>query len=72
MGTRSGDLDPGLLVYNLTPEQMDKLVNHDCGLARVSESTGEMSELIAHLSMDEKARQAFGTILLTAKKRIGA
>jgi acetate kinase len=77
MSTRSGDLDPGLLVYimrteNLTAEQMDKFVNHDCGLAGVSESTGDMRELIARFSTDPKARQAFDLFCYGAKKWIGA
>jgi acetate kinase len=77
MGTRSGDIDPGLLVYimrteKLTPEQMDQFVSHDCGIAGVSESTGDMREVIAHLSTDPKARQAFDLFCYEAKKWIGA
>ena len=41
MGTRSGDIDPGLLVYlmrtkKLTPESMDDLISRRCGLTGVS------------------------------------
>jgi acetate kinase len=77
MSTRSGDIDPGLLVYimrteKLTAEQMDQFVSHDCGLAGVSESTGDMREVIAHLSSDEKSRQAFDLFCYEAKKWIGA
>ena len=37
MGTRSGDVDPGLLLYllrtqGMTPEQLDDMLNHDSGL----------------------------------------
>ncbi len=77
MGTRPGDLDPGLLVYimrteNLTPEQMDAFVSHDCGLAGVSGSTSEMRELIARRAHDEKARDAFDLFCYQAKKFVGA
>src|SRR5207248_8117027 len=52
MGTRPGDLDPGLLVYmmrveKLTPEQMEDLLSHQCGLAGVSGSSADMRDLIA-------------------------
>ncbi len=77
MGTRPGDLDPGLLVYimrteKLTPEQMDAFVSHQCGLAGVSESTSDMRELIVRRAQDEKARDAFDLFCYEAKKFIGA
>jgi acetate kinase len=77
MGTRPGDLDPGLLVYlmrmeNLTPEQMDEFISRRCGLAGVSGSTSDMRELIARRAHDEKARDAFDLFCYEAKKRIGA
>ncbi len=38
MGTRSGDVDPGLLLYllrtrpDMTPDRLDALLNHESGL----------------------------------------
>jgi acetate kinase len=77
MGTRSGDLDPGLLVYimrteKLTPEQMDEFVSHRCGLAGVSESTSDMRELLSRSAYEEKAREAVDLFCYQAKKWIGA
>ena len=77
MGTRPGDLDPGLLVYVMrtekwTAKQMDEFVNHQCGLAGVSELTGEMRDLVARRSIDPKAQQAVDLFCYTAKKWIGA
>lgn len=77
MGTRPGDLDPGLLVYlmrteKLTPEQMDEFVSHRCGLAGVSESTSDMRELIARCAHDQRAQDAFDLFCYQAKKWIGA
>jgi acetate kinase len=77
MGTRPGDLDPGLLTYlmrseNLTPEQLDEIVSHGSGLAGVSDSTSDMRELIARRPHDEKAREAFDLFCYQAKKWIGA
>jgi acetate kinase len=77
MGTRPGDLDPGLLVYlmraeNLAPEQIDEFISHRCGLAGVSESTGEMRDLVACRATDANKRQAFELFCYEAKKWIGA
>ena len=41
MGTRSGDVDPGLLLYlqreaQITPERLDAILNHESGLSGVS------------------------------------
>jgi acetate kinase len=77
MGTRPGDLDAGLLTYlmrseNMTPEQVDEILSHGCGLAGVSGSTADMRELIARREHDEKAREAFDLYCYQAKKWIGA
>jgi acetate kinase len=77
MSSRSGDLDPGLLVYimrteGLSPEQMDAFVSHRCGLLGVSESASDMRELVARRAGDEKARDAFDLFCYQAKKSIGA
>lgn len=77
MSTRSGDLDPGVLVYimrteKLTPEQMDEFVSHRCGWAGVSEGTSDMRELLARRTHDEKAQEAFDLFCYEAKKWIGA
>src|SRR5439155_2466797 len=57
MGTRPGDLDPGLLVYmmrveKMTPQQMDEFLSHECGLAGVSEGGSDMRDLIARRETD--------------------
>jgi acetate kinase len=77
MSTRSGDMDPGLLVYimrteKLTTEQLDEFVSHRCGVLGVSDSTADMRELIAHRDTDERAREAFDLFCYKAKKWIGA
>ncbi len=49
MGTRAGDLDPGVILYLLRkgmPEaDLDDLLNHRCGLRGVSETSGDVREL---------------------------
>ena len=51
MGTRSGDLDPGLLIYLLrqhgfSPDRIERLVNHEAGLLGVSGVTADMKTLL--------------------------
>jgi acetate kinase len=51
MGTRAGDLDPGLLVYLLEhrgydAHRLDRLVNNEAGLLALSGSTSDMKSLL--------------------------
>src|SRR5580765_1915058 len=50
MGTRSGDLDPGVLLYLMnkgySADQMEKLLNHQAGLLGVSGQSSEMRTLM--------------------------
>jgi acetate kinase len=49
MGTRAGDLDPGVILYLLrngkSEAELDDLLNHRCGLRGVSETSGDVREL---------------------------
>jgi acetate kinase len=77
MGTRPGDLDPGLLVYLMraedkTPQQMDEFISHECGLIGVSETTADMRDLVARRGSDVRAAEAFDLFCYSAKKWIGA
>src|SRR5215210_7585332 len=52
MGTRSGDLDPGVLVHllrseGLSADALDALVNRQAGLLGVSEQSSDMRDLLA-------------------------
>src|SRR5438552_9025681 len=52
MGTRSGDLDPGVLLHLVRTKQLDAdalegLLNHDSGLVGLSGGTADMRELQA-------------------------
>ena len=77
MGTRPGDLDPGLLVYMMriekkTPEEMDEFISHKCGLIGVSGTGYDMRDLIARRSADPRAAEAVDLFCYSAKKFIGA
>ncbi len=63
MGTRSGDLDPGLLVYLMREKKFDAamledLVDHDAGLQGVSGVSSDMRQLRAAAPSNANARLA--------------
>lgn len=77
MATRSGDLDPGLLVYlmrseNLNADQIDDLVNRQSGLLGVSEISPDMRDLLAAEATNSRAVDAVAIFCYQAKKWIGA
>jgi acetate kinase len=77
MGTRSGDLDPGVLVYlmhrdKLSADQVDELVNKQSGLIGISESSSDMRDLLARQGSDVRAAEAVSAFCYSAKKWIGA
>ncbi|HAT68774.1 MAG TPA: acetate/propionate family kinase [Candidatus Yonathbacteria bacterium] len=77
MSSRTGDLDPGMLLYimkseGLSLDMMSHLVNHESGLLGVSETTSDMHDLLEHETTDERAKEAIDLFCYEAKKRIGA
>ncbi len=77
MGTRSGDLDPGLLVYLLDhggydTRRFEHLVNHEAGLLALSETTSDMQRLLAISSSDARAALAVNLFCYQATKWLGA
>ncbi|MDT8452130.1 MAG: acetate/propionate family kinase [Gammaproteobacteria bacterium] len=77
MGTRSGDLDPGVAWYmmqseQLSPDQFKHLINHQSGLLGVSETSSDMRDLTHHESDDERAAEAVELFCYQVKKYIGA
>ena len=77
MGTRPGDLDPGLLVYmmrvqKMSPDQMDAFVSGKCGLLGVSETSADMRDLLARRATDPRAADAVELFCYQAKKFVGA
>ena len=77
MSTRSGDLDPGLVAFLARSEamsatQFDQMVNHESGLAGVSETSSDMRDLLAREADDVRAAEAVALFCYQAKKCIGA
>ncbi|MEA3141997.1 MAG: propionate kinase [Gammaproteobacteria bacterium] len=77
MGTRSGDLDPGLMSYlarteSMTAAQFQTMVNHESGLIGISETSSDIRDLLQAESADVRAREAIDVFCYQAKKWIGA
>ncbi len=77
MGTRSGDLDPGLYSFLARTEQMsaaqfDRMANHESGLLGVSEASADVRELLELEDHDPRAAEALALFCYQAKKLIGA
>lgn len=77
MGTRCGDLDPGLLAYlmraeSLTAKQLTDLIEHRSGLLGVSETSGDMRDLLKSAPTDARAGEAIRLFCYEARKRLGA
>jgi acetate kinase len=77
MGTRSGDLDPSLGPYlerthGVTSAQFLDMVNHESGLRGVSETSGDMQELLRAAASDRRAEEAVDLFCYLARKAIGS
>lgn len=77
MGTRTGDLDPSAAWYlmkyeNISAEKFNNLINHESGLLGISETSGNMQELMDYEDVDNRASQAIRLFCYQTKKWIGA
>jgi len=77
MGTRSGDLDPGVMLYLLQERDMDAaalstLVNKRAGMLGVSGASSDMQDLLDREAGDERAAEAVALFCYSAKKYLGA
>jgi acetate kinase len=77
MGTRSGDLDPGILVYlmrekNFDRELLEDLINHRSGLLGISGLSSDMRILHAAASANVDARLAVQMFCYVVGKQVAA
>jgi acetate kinase len=77
MGTRSGDLDPGLLCYlglsrAMNATQLQTMVNHESGLLGISETSADVRDLLERETHDPRAAEAIALFCYQAKKWIGS
>jgi acetate kinase len=77
MGTRSGDLDPGILIYLLREKRFDAklleaLIDHESGLLGISGVSRDMRLLHAAASSNPAARLAIAMFCYSVRKQIAA
>jgi acetate kinase len=76
MGTRTGDLDPGVLLYlarekKCSIAELEHLVNEDAGLLALG-GTSDMKTLLSRRDSDARARFAIEAFGYAVRKSIGA
>jgi acetate kinase len=77
MGTRTGDLDPGILLYlirekKLDAEELEDLVDHQSGLLGISNLSSDMRRLHQAASSNVDARLAIEMFCYSVRKQIAA
>ena len=78
MGTRCGSIDPTIVTYlmkqeNLTPDQMDDVLNKKSGLLGLSGVSSDMRDVWAAADAgNERAKLALDVLVQNAKKIIGS
>ncbi|MGV8830762.1 MAG: acetate/propionate family kinase [Devosia sp.] len=77
MGTRTGDIDPGLVRYLAQTEGMDAvgfdhMVNHESGLLGVSETSADIRDLLAAEPSDSRAAEALALFCYRIRQAIGS
>jgi acetate kinase len=77
MGTRSGDIDPGVAWYimqheGITTKEFNRLINRESGLLGVSEISSDMQDLLQLEDSDVRAAEAIGLFCYQVRKWIGA
>jgi acetate kinase len=76
MGTRSGTVDPGMLIYllrnGLSADDLDRGLNYQSGLFGVSGISSDMREVLAAVRLSENAQLAIDIYVHRIKQTIGA
>lgn len=75
MGTRSGNLDPGVILYleqqhGMTAEAVEKLLYNESGLLGISGISSDMRALLA--STDSRARDAIDLFVFRIVREVGS
>jgi acetate kinase len=77
MGTRSGDIDPGLVLHlantgAMDAKTFDRMANHESGLLGISETSSDVRDLLAIETTDRRAAEALDLFCYNVRKQIGA
>jgi len=77
MATRSGSIDPGILLYlqrhkGLSSDDLDRILNRESGLAALSGTSGDMRKVLeARDNGDDRARLAFEVYMHSLVRQAG-
>lgn len=77
MGSRSGSVDPGILIFllkdrGMSANQLDQMLNCESGLKGISGLSGDMREILAALEMgNSRAQLAFDMYVDRIRSQIG-
>ena len=77
MGTRSGDIDSAIFSFlaareRLSPDQVERILNHESGLLGVSGISGDMREILAEAEQNQLAALAIDMFCYRVRKYVGA
>jgi acetate kinase len=77
MGTRSGTVDPGMLVYllrqkGLDANQLDHALNYESGLLGLSGVSSDMRQVLSELADNPDARRAVEVYVHRIRQTVGA
>jgi acetate kinase len=77
MSSRSGDVDPGVVIYLLrslgrSADDVAQMVNERGGLLGISETSGDMRDLLARSATDPRAAESVDVFCYQVRKYIGA
>jgi len=77
MATRSGTVDPGILIYllrqkRLSVEELDNALNHESGLLGISGTSSDLRQLLSELPHNPDARLAVDVYVRRIVQTIGA
>ena len=78
MGSRSGSVDPGILIHlmrhdALTPDSLDRLLNKESGLKGVSGESNDMRQVLEAAEQGrDRAQLAFDMFIHILRRNIGA
>jgi len=77
MGTRPGDLDPGIAYYlaqkeGMTPARFHRMVNHESGLLGISGTSSDIRDLLSRQAGDPRASEAVSLFCYQTRKWVGS
>jgi acetate kinase len=78
MGTRSGSIDPAIVIYlmqnhQMTAEEIDRMLNKESGIKGITQKSGDMRYITEAMQQeDERAKLAFEMFIHHLKTSIGS